>query len=77
MNRESLFGHTARPCPCRRRHEELPRAKKRVKISVKEPEVAPMRTAAILILLALAGCATIEGVGRDISAGARAVNDMI
>ncbi len=36
-----------------------------------------MRTLALLSLLALAGCATIEGIGRDISAGARAVNDMM
>ena len=25
----------------------------------------------------LAGCATVEGIGRDLSAGARAVNDAI
>lgn len=28
---------------------------------------------AVLVLTALAGCATVEGLGRDISAGSRAV----
>ncbi len=27
------------------------------------------------VLLTLTGCATIEGLGKDVSAGARAVND--
>lgn len=29
----------------------------------------------ITVLLTLAGCATVEGLGKDVSAGARAVND--
>lgn len=32
-----------------------------------------MKTALLLAALALAGCGTIEGAGRDISAGARTV----
>jgi predicted small secreted protein len=32
-------------------------------------------TLILVVLAALAGCATIEGMGRDISAGARAVNN--
>ena len=31
----------------------------------------------VLTIGLLAGCATIEGMGRDISAGARAVNDAL
>lgn len=29
----------------------------------------------ITVLLALTGCATVEGMGKDVSAGARAVNN--
>ncbi len=36
-----------------------------------------MRGLLIIAFLALAGCATIEGIGQDISAGARAVNNML
>ena len=32
-----------------------------------------MKTALLLIVLGLAGCGTVEGAGRDISAGARTV----
>ncbi|MEO0693990.1 MAG: entericidin EcnA/B family protein [Pseudomonadota bacterium] len=32
---------------------------------------------AVLVLNTLAGCATIEGLGRDISAGSRAVADAL
>lgn len=46
-------------------------------IPATDAKEAMMRTLALLALLALAGCATIEGIGRDISAGARAVNDMM
>ena len=35
-----------------------------------------MKTALIMALLALAGCATVEGAGQDISAGARAVGNL-
>jgi len=29
----------------------------------------------VTVMLALAGCATVEGMGKDVSAGARAVNN--
>ena len=35
-----------------------------------------MKTVLIVALLALAGCATVEGAGQDISAGARAVGNL-
>ncbi|MRH20091.1 entericidin EcnA/B family protein [Rhodovulum strictum] len=34
------------------------------------------RTFLMLSLLALAGCGTVEGIGEDISAGARAVRNV-
>ena len=32
---------------------------------------------ALVALVALAGCATVEGLGQDISAGARTVGDLL
>jgi len=36
-----------------------------------------LRILLMTALLGLSACATVEGVGRDISAGARKVNDML
>lgn len=36
-----------------------------------------MRITIILVCLALAGCATVEGIGEDISTGARKVSDAL
>jgi len=36
-----------------------------------------IRIILVTVLLALSGCATVEGFGRDVSAGARKVNDMM
>ena len=36
-----------------------------------------IRLCLIMALLGLSACATVEGMGRDISAGARKVNNML
>ncbi|SFR04421.1 entericidin EcnA/B family protein [Poseidonocella sedimentorum] len=36
-----------------------------------------MRITAALLILGLSACATIDGIGQDISSGARTVQDML
>ena len=39
-------------------------------------ELSMKKLMILAAIVGLAGCATVEGLGRDISAGARAVNDV-
>jgi predicted small secreted protein len=44
---------------------------------MKDSRMKKVLVALTLVVMGLSGCATVEGVGRDISGGANRVNDWI